>query len=208
MLKTAAPALLLFALASAASADVIYTYRGNPFTPVDGNWDAVFGAIPTQITAIIDVPAPFAQPQFPNIGPACSSVGITRLNSMYTGMFPAGFVSASISDGVRTFTPDVIFLAGCGTTIAEWAIAGGSYLLQGSSDDRAISTSNHVPGVVANGTGDFSFFTTVTSQVNRYDAIGPASGQWTAVVTPEVNTGALALISGSLLLLGYRRRSR
>jgi hypothetical protein len=44
--------------------------------------------------------------------------------------------------------------------------------------------------------------------VLEFDASGPAGGTWTAVVTPEINTSALTLISGSLLLLGYRRRRR
>jgi hypothetical protein len=129
---------------------------------------------------------------------------------MYSGFLAPGFASGSISDGVRTIAPDVIYLDGCGTTIQHWLVAGGSFLLQGNSDDRAISTSNIALGGGVT-QGDFAFYTQIIdffSQINMDDAIGPANGQWTAVVTPEINTGGLALISAALLSLGYRRKAR
>ena len=212
MPKIAMTALLLFAFAPLASADVIYEYTGAPFDNISGNWASVFGTTPTEITAVIDVPNAFPT-QVPPFGGICGSVGSLSVSGMYSGILPPGFISATLSDGARTLTPDFIYLDGCGTTIMNWIVAGGSYLFQGSSDNRAIFTSNIGNGGGI-GKGDDSFFVQAVYNsagqqigANDYDASVGREGVWTAVVTPEVNTGALALISGSLLLLGYRRRS-
>jgi hypothetical protein len=41
--------------------------------------------------------------------------------------------------------------------------------------------------------------------VNEYVASTRAAGEW-SVVTPEISTGWMTLVSGLLLFLGYRRK--
>lgn len=199
MLRSVATALLLFAFAPAASADVIYQYTGVPFDNIFGNWAQVFGTDPTNITATVDVADPFPMDPF-FIG---GSVG-----SFTAGNLP-GVLSASISDGVRTIIPDTVFLAGYGTGITEWLIGGNRYPFQGSSDSRAITTSNIGNGGGI-GTGDHSILVTFDASLNPVFSVADtnATGQWVAVVTPETNTGALALVSVSLLLVGVWRKRR
>jgi hypothetical protein len=199
MLRSAAITLLLLALSSAASADIIFQYTGTPFTTIGGNWNQVFGATPTNITATVVVANPFPMDPF-FVG---GSVG---------GFSPgdlSGIESISISDGVRTITPDTALLVGYGTSINQWRLGGGLFLQQGSSDDRAIFTSN-INTSGGFGPGDGSIFAQPNSLggVDTFVALTSASGQWTATVTPEINTGGMALVSGSLLLLGYWRRRR
>src|SRR5215472_1839657 len=142
--------VLMLSLAQLASADVIYTYTGNPFTDISGPWNLAFGSDPTEITVTIDVPNPFpTQSQF--FGFPCGSFGSTFV---YPGIGTPGIPGDSISDGLRTFAPDVVYLDGCGTTIQHWKIAGGFYALQPNSDDRAMYTSNVVSPQTAVGTGD------------------------------------------------------
>jgi hypothetical protein len=195
MLKSVAAVLALLALAQVASADVIYRYTGTPFTNISGNWAQVFGAIPTEITATIDVASPF--PDYPFGG----SVG-----GIVAGHL-GGIISVSISDGVRTLAPDTAFLAGFGTNIVDWIIGAGiPALREGGSDIREITTSN-----IGNGgdieTGDSDLFVGFDANFNPvfYTANTSAAGTWT-VVTPEINTGGMTLVSAALLLVGYWRR--
>jgi hypothetical protein len=221
MHKIAATALLLFAFSSAASADVIYQYTGAPFDSFSGSWDPVFGpTLPTQITATIQVASPFPDP-IPSISEFadCGHVGTPGFPSLL-----AGIISGTISDGARTTGLggqefDELFLSGCGTRIDQWYLGAIFDSLDGTSDFRDI-VSDHTSFVPGNEPGFLASFDRSTFGALIYDSSGmplgevdyiastSAPGQWTVVVTPEINTGALALISGSLLLLGYRRRAK
>jgi hypothetical protein len=194
MLKSVAAVLALLALAQVAPADVIYQYTGTPFTDISGNWVQVFGATPTEITATVDVASPFQG--FPFGG----SVGGIVAGNL------GGVVSASISDGIRTITPDTVFLVGFGTNITQWIIGAGIPAQRGGSDQREITTSNIGNGGDI-GTGDADLFVGFDANFNPvfYTANTSAAGTWT-VVTPEINTGGMALVSAALLLIGYWRR--
>ncbi len=190
--------LLLVGLSPAASADAIYQYTGAPFTSIFGNWSAIFGATPTEITAQVDIDSSF--PVFdPFTAPGVVG-GISAGNL-------AGVKWATISDGVRTFSPDTVFLMGYHDSIINWVIGGGIPIERSSSDQREITTSNFGNGG-AIGAGDESLFQFLNANLNvvGIEAQGP-NGTW-ALVTPEINTGGMALVSGLLLLAGYRRRSR
>jgi hypothetical protein len=141
--KSAALFLLLFALSSAAPADVIYQFTGLPFDSFSGNWTQVFGSDPTNITATVDVANPF-----PLTG---GSVGTPGSPTFGFGP-PPGIISASISDGLRTFTPDEVFLSGSGTTIQQWVVGGGVLISPIGSGQRAIFTEqmSSPPGAAAN----------------------------------------------------------
>jgi len=213
----AAAALLLFTFSPIASADVIYTYTGAPFDNFSGPWDPVFGPTPpTQITATVQVASPFPDP-IPSISEFenCGFVGSLGFPGGIPGI--GGIISATISDGARTFSsnqdgyPDEIFLAGCGTHIDQWHLGAG--FAGGSSDARDIVTEQFSDATGELNVGDSSFFQAFIFDSSGirvgeadYQAFTSVPGQWTAIITPEVNTGSLALISCSLLLLGYRRR--
>jgi hypothetical protein len=79
----------------------------------------------------------------------------------------ASIISASLSDGVRALTPDVVYLAGCYYGYA-WIVAAGYYLFRGSSDDRAVSTSNiGNGGGIAPGDDSFLWRQTTTLRGSR-----------------------------------------
>jgi hypothetical protein len=137
------------------------------------NWDPAFGAPPTQVTVTVVLESPF--PQDSNfIG---GSVG-----SLQPGN-PAGVVSASISDGVRTFTPDIVFLSGYGSAVQQWVIGGGFPEDLGVSYAREIVTAN----LMFNGgnlAGDLALFQIPLG--SGFKTTAPrtsAIGQWT-LVTP------------------------
>ena len=92
MRKSAALFLLLFALSSAASADIIYQFTGVPFDFFTGNWTQLFGSDPTNITATVDVASPL-----PVTG---GSVGTPPGSPTFGFGLPPGIISASISDGL------------------------------------------------------------------------------------------------------------
>jgi hypothetical protein len=118
------------AVPSAASAAVTYQYTGSQFDT--SHWNPAFGPPPTHMTVTVQVANPF--PQDPNF--AGGWVGSVASQSR------TGVISATVSDGVRTFTPKVVFLKGYGTEISEWLIGGGLLQDAGSSDTPAIATAN------------------------------------------------------------------
>jgi len=109
---------------------VTYQYTGIQFDT--SHWNPAFGPPPTHMTATVQVANPF--PEDPNF--AGGWVGSVASRSL------AGVISASVSDGVRTFTPTVVFLNGYGTEIREWFIGGGLLQDAGSSSTPEIITAN------------------------------------------------------------------
>jgi hypothetical protein len=91
-----------------------YQYTGSPLDI--SNFSFAFGAPPLNITATVQVADAF--PEDANfVGGWFGGISAGNLT---------GIISASISDGVRTVTPDFVFLAGYGTTIRQWLIGGGA----------------------------------------------------------------------------------
>jgi hypothetical protein len=153
---------------------VLYKYKGKPFDT--SNWDPTFGPPPTEVTAMIMVADPF--PEDRNfIG---GSVG-----SPYGGRSDR-IISASISDGVRTVTPDTVFLEGYGNTIREWIIEGGFLIQPGPSGSRAISTCRITSNAEQFGAGDCAVFQQAagagrTPYVIEASVRTHAWGEWIAV---------------------------
>ncbi|HKD08413.1 MAG TPA: hypothetical protein VKB79_21110 [Bryobacteraceae bacterium] len=146
-----------------------YQYTGMPFDT--SHWDPTFGPPPTQMTARIQVARPFPEDE--------NFVG-GWIGGVTTGAL-SGIISASISDGVRTFTPDVVFLSGYGTNIREWLIGGGFPTDLGASDVRNVASAN----ISARGqvlVGDLARFEVSNpAGENKTSVRTGAAGQWTAM---------------------------
>jgi hypothetical protein len=125
---------------------VLYKYTGNPLEI--SNWDPAFGPRPTHITGTVEVAHPF--PKDRNF--AGGSVG------SFGGRDLPGVISAVTSDGVRTVTPNTVFLRGYGTTIREWIIKGGFLIHPESSGRRAITIWKINSTAEERGGGDFAVF--------------------------------------------------
>ncbi len=185
----------------------VYIYKGNPFTSVSAGWPTD----PTFVTAKITLAnrvAPNGSVQF-------------LVGNPYPDL-----ISASISDGARTFTqndPGIINLyADKHGFITRWTIAMGTYSYPPTSYSFAINSwgpgttcdvgGNAYYSVPSSSPGcptDFTHNTLFDMDGNPYPVDAGNSNDFGAWITPEPGKAGI-LIFGALLLpaLHFRRSNR